>query len=170
MKIHKTQILQLLNVAACLEYAQLERMIDLKQTTLDTILTQMHKAGKLFRRGDRIAASEKLMTEYNTSRCAAMWVFVDFIRRADYYTAGEFPAVVCFFADGAEYEIIQVEPGQEIMVNKAVSATVEPPNRLVVITDTEQIGKLHIPNTAAYCTVDENGQVRYYKAKRGEAT
>ncbi len=162
--IHKIQILKLLHIAGVLEIPQLARLIDIRPDNLDTVLTQMQRAGKLVRSGKQIATDTKTLANTSPATAAVMWVFADFIRRTDYYyTAGEFPATVCFFADGAEYEIIPVEPGQENIVNRAVTGAESPPLRIVVITNTEQVGKLKIPNTAAYCMVGEDGQVRYFK-------
>ncbi len=165
LQIHKVQIQKLLSIAGVLELSQIARMVDIKQENLETIITQMQKAGRLFRSGSKIAADDKALANYSPPTIRSMWVFADFIHRTDYYTAGEFPAVVCFFADGVEYEIIPVEQGQENIVNRAVSKTEDPPLRLIVIDDKEQIGKLKIPGIAAYCLVDEDGTVQYFKEK-----
>ncbi len=164
-QIHKTQILKLLSIAGVLEIQQVRRMVDIKPDNFDTVLTQLHRAGKIIRKGDKIAIDETALANYSQSTVDAMTVFADFIGRCDYYTAGEFPTVVCFFTDGAEYEIIPVEQGNETIVNKAVSQVEKPPLRIIVINDREQISKLKIPGIAAYCIVGDDGKVQYYKAK-----
>ena len=165
-QIHKIQILQLLNIAGTLEVSRIDRLIDIKPGNMETVLTQMQKAGKIVRSGNRIALDSGALEDISLSSDAVMRVFSDFIHRSDYYTAGEYPAAVCFFADGEEYEIIYAEPGQENIIRKALSQTENPPLRLMIIQSADQIERLNIDNVAAYCMVDgEADEVRYYKMK-----
>ena len=48
-QIHKIQILQLLNIAGTLEVSRIDRLIDIKPGNMETVLTQMQKAGKIVR-------------------------------------------------------------------------------------------------------------------------
>ena len=111
-QIHKKQILHLLHIAGTLDVSRIERLVDIKPCNIETILTQMQKAGKIVRAGNSIALDTDALADISLSSDAVMRVFSDFIHRSDYYTAGEYPAAVCFFADGEEYEIIYAEPGQ----------------------------------------------------------
>ena len=165
-QIHKIQILHLLNITGILDVRRIERLIDIKPGNIETILTQMQKAGKIVRSGNHIALDIDALTDMSPASDAVMKVFSDFIRRSDYYTVGEYPAAVCFFADGEEYEIIYAENGQENIIRKAVSQTENPPLRLVIIQFAEQIERLNIDNVAAYCMVSaETDEVRYYRVK-----
>ncbi|MBR4000344.1 MAG: hypothetical protein IKI93_18600 [Clostridia bacterium] len=165
-QIHKIQILQLLNIAGTLEVSRIGRLIGIKPGNMETVLTQMQKAGKIVRSGNRIALDSSALEDVSPSSDTVMRVFSDFIHRSDYYTAGEYPAAVCFFADGEEYEIIYAEPGQENIIRKALSQTENPPLRLMIIRSADQIERLNIDNVAAYCMVDgETDEVRYYKMK-----
>lgn len=165
-QLHKIQILKLISLTGTLEVSRIGQLIDIKPENLETVLTQMQKAGKIVRAGNVIAAEEKALADASPTASSVMRVFSDFIRRADYYTAGDYPAAICFFADGEEYEIIHAEPGQENILCKALEKTESPPLRLVIIQDTGQIERLNIDNTVAYCMVDEEtDEVRYYKKK-----
>ena len=165
-QIHKIQILQLLNIAGTLEVSRIHRLINIKPGNMETVLTQMQKAGKIVRSGNRIALDSGTLTDISPSSDAVMLVFSDFIHRSDYYTAGEYPAAVCFFADGEEYEIIYAEPGQENIIRKALEKTENPPLRLVIIQSADQIERLNIDNIVAYCIVDgKTDEVKYYKMK-----
>lgn len=166
LQLHKLQITKLLSISGALEVAQLKRMLDIREENLETVLTQMKKSGRLIRNQNLVAESEEALSANTPAMRKSMWVFADMIRRAGYYTSGLYPAAVCFFEDGAEYEIIPVEAGQEAIINRA-AMTQAPPMRFIVIDDVAQIGQLHIDGVCAYCTVDPDGRVQYYRPTKG---
>lgn len=163
IQVHKFEIMKLLSIAGMIRYEQLCKLIDLNPDTLHSVLNQLHKSGKLIRKANCIGIDKDAIDNPDPQRTAAMWVFCDFIKRCEYYTAGEFPALVCFFADGNEYEILYASDGQENIICKAVDGGDEPPIRLIIIDTMEQIEKLPVPNTAAYCMVGRDGKVQYFK-------
>lgn len=86
-QIHKIQILQLINIAGTLEVSRIGRLIDIKPGNMETVLTQMQKAEKIVRSGNRIALDCGALEDVSPSSDAVMRVFSDFIHRSDYYTA-----------------------------------------------------------------------------------
>lgn len=164
-KFHKELIVKLLDIAGVITFEQLMRFTQLDKSVLSTVLTQLQRENRLIRSENMVASTIQKLENKRDGVIESMWVFTDFFPRVEYYTAGEYPAVVCFFADGAEYEIIYVPQGQEYIINKAVSSGDAPPKRLVVIESTKQIEKGSIPNLTAYCIVNADGHTIYYKRK-----
>lgn len=162
---HKEMIMKILNIAGVLTFAQLISFTKLSPSVLNTIITQLQRENRLIRSMDWVALSEDALENKRDGIVEVMWVFDDFLPRVDYFTPGEFPAVICFFADGAEYEIIYVPIGQEYIVSKSVSACDDPPKRLITIENTDQINKINIPNVSAYCITEPSGHTTYYKRK-----
>lgn len=94
----------------------------------------------------------------------AAWVLLDFIDRAEYHSASDFPVKIIFFADGELYEIVHVPNGQEALIGHALSAKEDGAGRRIVLVESpEQIGRVNIPYTSGFCTVDPDGSIRYYK-------
>ena len=90
-------------------------------------------------------------------------MLIDFIDKAEYHFAGDFPVKINFFADGELYEIIYVRHEDEILINQILSSDTKSEARRIVIIDApEQIEKINISNTAGFCTVTPDGAVCYY--------
>ena len=100
---------------------------------------------------------------------AALWVYADFSDRAEYHYAGEFPVKIMFFADATAFEIIYVPEDRETLINCASMKLDEDSKRIVIIETVEQIDKLDIPNTAAYCLVNlHSGEIQYFTTEDTE--
>ena len=162
---HKEMILKLLDIAGVLSFKQLLSFTKLSPSVLGTLITQLQRENRLIRSMEWIALSEEALENKRDGIEAVMWVFDDFLPRTDYFTAGEFPAIICFFADGVDYEIIFVPVGQEYIISKSVSEFDNPPKRLIVIENTDQIPHISIPNITAYCITEPSGKTNYYKRK-----
>ena len=111
-QIHKIQILQLLNIAGTLEVSRIGRLIGIKPGNMETVLRQMQKAGKIVRSGNRIALDCGALEDISPSSDTVMRVFSDFIHRSDYYTAGEYPAAVCFSQTARNTRSFTQNPGR----------------------------------------------------------
>ena len=162
---HKAMILKLLDIAGVLTLKQLLSLTKLTPSVLNTLITQLRREGRLIRSMEWVALSEEALQNRRDGMEDVMWVFNDFLPRTDYFTAGEYPASVCFFADGIDYEIIYVPIGQEYMISKSVTPCETPPKRLIVIENTDQIPNINIPNVTAFCLTDLSGKTLYYKRK-----
>lgn len=164
-RIHKYMIMKLLDIAGVLSFRQLLSLTKLSPSILNTLITQLQREKRLIRRMDWVALNEEALENRREEIEAVMWVFDDFLPRTDYFTAGEFPVKICFFADGVEYEIIYIPIDQEYIISKAISECKHPPKRLIVIENTDQISRISIPNISAYCITDSSGRTTYYKRK-----
>lgn len=70
-----------------------------------------------------------------------------------------------FIADGELYEVLYAAPGNDALLEHALSRqTNDAEKRIVIVEQSEQISQLSIPAVTAYCTVDmQNGAVQYFK-------
>lgn len=164
-RIHKEMIMKLLDIAGALTFKQLISFSKLSPSVLGTLITQLQREKRLIRCMDWVALSEEALENKRDGIEAVMWVFDDFIQRSDYFAPGEYPAIICFFADGVDYEIIYVPVGQEYIICKSVPECNNPPKRLITIENTDQIPKISIPNITAYCITEPSGKTNYYKRK-----
>lgn len=95
---------------------------------------------------------------------AAVWVLVDFIKDVEYHAAGDYPAKIIFFAGGEIYEIVEAVRGKEILLSRVLADSGGQASRyLVIVEEPEQISEIDIPNVSGYCTVSDEGEVRYYR-------
>lgn len=99
----------------------------------------------------------------NPSVTKALWVVADFADSLTYHTAGEFPVTLSFYADSDAYEVIHVPYGREALMNHALAQKEGAEKRLVIVDETEQIPRLSFPGAVAFCTVDDDGRVQYFK-------
>lgn len=158
-------IMKIMDIAGVLPFKLLLSLTRLTPSLLNTLITQLQREKKLIRSMEWVAISEEALENRREGIVEAMWVFDDFFQRIDYFTAGDYPAIVCFFADGVDYEIIYVPVGQEYIISKSVTSCDNPPKRLVTIENTDQIPKISIPNITAYCITEPSGKTNYYKRK-----
>ena len=158
-------IMKIMDIAGALPFKLLLSLTRLTPSLLNTLITQLQREKKLIRSMEWVALSEEALENRREGIVEAMWVFDDFFQRIDYFTAGDYPAIVCFFADGVDYEIIYVPVGQEYIISKSVTSCDNPPKRLVTIENTDQIPKINIPNITAYCITEPSGKTNYYKRK-----
>ncbi len=157
--------MKIMDIAGVLPFKLLLSLTRLTPSLLNTLITQLQREKKLIRSMEWVALSEEALENRREGIVEAMWVFDDFFQQIDYFTAGDFPAIVCFFADGADYEIIYVPVGQEYIISRSVPECDNPPKRLVTIENTDQIPKISIPNITAYCITEPSGKTNYYKRK-----
>lgn len=157
--------MKIMDIAGVLPFKLLLSLTRLTPSLLNTLITQLQREKKLIRSMEWVALSEEALENRREGIVEAMWVFDDFFQRIDYFTAGDYPAIVCFFADGVDYEIIYVPVGQEYIISKSVTSCDNPPKRLVTIENTDQIPKISIPNITAYCITEPSGKTNYYKRK-----
>lgn len=100
---------------------------------------------------------------------AAFWVLLRFGQQVEYHTRADYPAQLFFFSEGAEYEIVYVPYGNEVMTT-AVFAHREPDDThfLVIVESPEQIESLDIPQADWFCTVSPDGTVQRYIQEESE--
>jgi hypothetical protein len=157
-----TELLRVITIYKSVTLEQVLRLYPGKREKTRTILKNLVRQGRAAQDADGIVTAAETGDAPDTEMIAAFWVLLDFIDRAEYHTAGEFPVKICFFADAEIYEIIYVRYGQEALVSHALHGD-DPPRRIVIVADTAQIESVNISNTSGYCTVAGDGEITYYK-------
>lgn len=135
-----------------------------KLNTVKMLLRRYAREQRLFLSKDESLVSADSEMPENSNLTRAFWVLLDFIDKAEYHTAGIFPVLICFFADGELYEIIHVPYGQEAMISVALTKTEkEPSKRILLLDELNQMANIRIDNIAGYCLVTPEGTVSYYQ-------
>jgi hypothetical protein len=155
------ELLRVVSTYKSVTAEQLLRLFPGKEGKVRTILTQLEKQGRIVSNAGVVTVPDNSDAP-DREMIASVWVLLDFIERAEYHTAGEFPVKICFFADAEVFGIIYAAPGKEALISRAMTGA-DPPRRLVIVEDVAQIERIHIANTAGYCAVSPGGEVCYYK-------
>ncbi|MDD4509469.1 MAG: DUF5697 family protein [Oscillospiraceae bacterium] len=148
----------------CLRRAQLLRMYPGKEDKIINLLAYFVKQGRAFYHEAADCYCDSADTVIDTEMLAALWVLADFMEQVEYHGADEMPVKLVFFADGEVYEVVCVPPDKAaLMTHALVGKEDQIGKRLVIIELPEQIDTLNIPGAAAYCIVDAEGRIQYFK-------
>lgn len=159
-----TSILRDITMYQALREGQLMRLYPGKQDKVKNLLAYLLRQGRICQSGDLYCAGQKQAENVDQGMLAAVWVLVDMIDQVEYHSAGDYPAKIIFFADGAVYEVIHAAPGKEALISHILSEVKEEPSKYIVLVDKlEQIEEFQIPNASGYCTVSPEGEVQYYQ-------
>lgn len=154
----------------CIRHEQIYRLYpDKDKAVMDNLLFYLTKQGRIFydQPADIFCDSPDL--EVDREMLAALWVLADFADRAEYHSPDDFPTKIIFFADGETYEIICVPPDKEALIEHALSQSGEEDGRRIfIVEDAEQIARLRVSGSAAFCTVTDTGEIQYFKQKQEE--
>ena len=151
----------------CIRREQVYRLYPYKdKKVLDNLLTYLARQGRIFYDPQTDIYYDSPDFETDRVMLAALWVLADFADRVEYHSPDDFPTKILFFSSGETYEILYISPEKEALVEHALAPSGEEDGkRLLIIEDMEQIARLHIPNTAAFCTVSDTGEIQYFKQK-----
>lgn len=148
----------------CLLKRQLLRLYPGKEGQIENLLQYLVRQGRIFFHEERDCYYDSGDFTTDFEMIAAVWVMLDFIDRVEYHAPDDLPVKIIFFADGEVYEIICVPPDKAALICHALSGKEEQMGkRLIIVESAEQIETLDIPNTAAFCIVDAEGGVQYFK-------
>ena len=144
---------------------QLLRLFPEKESKIENLLSILSKEGRIQYEPETEMYHDGTEESPGYAMRSALWVLADFIDKAEYHSAADFPSTLIFFAEGQLYEVIYVEPDKEALIEHALLMTEHDAEKRIVIVDTaEQIGRLSIPDVTAFCTVDmQTGTVQYFK-------
>jgi len=160
------ELIRIISLYKSLTCGQVFRLFPGKEEAIRNLLTRFIKQKRIVYNPNtgHISANEEYDGNPDSGMIAAFWVLLDFIDKADYHTASDYPVKISFFSDGELYEIVHVPHEQEIMMNHAMAAKEkEPPKRLIVVENPEQMSETDIPGAIAFCMVSPEGKVNYYK-------
>ncbi len=161
-----TELLRVISEYRTLLAEQVYRLFPGHGSAVKSVLNHLVSQGRIIydADGDRYSVNEECDAKTDRSMLLAFWVLLDFIDKAEYHFAADFPVKISFFGDGEMYDIIHVPSGQEVLLNHAMSGLPDDSSRRIILIDRQaQIKDISIANTAGFCTVDENGGVCYYK-------
>ena len=162
---HLSEITRLLSMYHALSLPQFGRLYpELTDRKLRLLLGRLEKAGRLAFVPDRELILYSKECVPNPSTLAAFWVLLDFREDVTYHTASDFPVALTFYTQSDAYDVIHIPEEKEMHMNHALSAYKEDsPRRIAIVDHSRQIPLLHIPGTAAFCTVTPDGKVQYYR-------
>lgn len=160
------ELVRTISLYKSLTCGQVFRLFPSKEKAIKNLLTHLIRQKRVVYNPntERISANEEYDEHPDSGMIAAFWVLLDFIDDAEYHTASNYPVKISFFSCSELYEIVYVPHEQEIMMNHAMAAKEEePPKRLVVAENPDQMSRIDIPGMIAFCIVSPEGKVNYYK-------
>ena len=89
---------------------------------------------------------------------------LDLCENPEHNMSADYPSKLRFSKDGEVYDVCVIEEGKENTVNVFYNKfSDESGNYLVVVDTKEQIPKINFDGIMAFCVVDEDGKIRYYR-------
>lgn len=158
-----SELLDMVSVYGALYQQQILGMYPEDKERILKILVYLVRQGRLlYDRNTDIYCVPGAEKKKDSELMLSFGILLDFARQVSYHTASDFPVQITFLANDELYEIIYAENGKEIILNHACSKLDPAAKRILRIDTLEQVQKLIIPNTIAYCIVDDTGNVNYY--------
>lgn len=166
------RLLKLITTYHALQYEQVLQFFIRNRASMKALITSLIKQGRIYYDQDRdlLCDTPEASNSPDYGMIAAIWVLLDFKETVVYHTSGEFPVKLHFFSRDEAYEVIYVNPGQEVLINHVVaSLPAKDTNRLVILESEQQAAQVNIDGIAAFCLVSPEGTVNYYtkQKKRG---
>ena len=167
-QIYRKEATELLRDLTTYHYIHRDQVLRLypgKESKIENLLAYFTRQSRIFFDKDTGLYHDGTEASPDRSLLASLWVLIDFIEKVEYHSAVDFPAMLVFVADGELYEVLHIPEDKEAMMEHTMAQQgSDAEKRIVIVDDPEQIGRLFIPNTVAYCTVDmEKGTVCYYR-------
>ena len=167
-QIYRKEAAELLRDLTTYHYMYRDQVLRLypgKESKIENLLSHFTRQGRIFYNKDLDMYHDGTEAAPDISMLAAIWVLIDFIEKAEYHSAVDFPAALVFVSEGELYEVIHVPLDKEALMEHAMAQQgSDAEKRIVVVEDARQIAHLSIPHTTAYCTVDmKTGKVQYFK-------
>lgn len=167
--IQQEEIHRLLAMYLQLSTAQLQRFFpNLNEQRILSLIRRQQKKGRLLYdpKNEMVQYSRDISPPAGLQQ--AVWVLLDFFPAVTYHTISTYPFLLTFYTSTEAYDVAYIPPGQEMILNRILSAPPpEAPRRLVIVADLEQISMLTIPSLSAYCEVHPDGTVNYYRIENG---
>lgn len=159
------EIVRFLSLYRVLALPQLEALFpNLSPDKLMLLLHRLEKSGRILLDKESELVKLPCGCESAESTIAAIWVLMDFFSAVTYHCASDFPVVLTFYTDTDAYDVIHIPEEKELLMNHALSALKEDaPRRLVIINDVKQIPLLSFPGISAFCIVEPDGKVQYFR-------
>lgn len=159
------ELLRVLSMYGPMPQEQFLQLFPGNTSAVENMITRLRKSLRIAIAPDGCLSLAPADGSPNPDVLKAVWVLISFGDKVIYHTVSDFPTTLTFFSESEVYEVVVVHPGQEPMMNHAFWCLNDevPPRRIVVLDDPAQAQNLHICNTAAFCTVAEDGKVNFFK-------
>lgn len=135
--------------------------------TLLRLINNLVKQNRVYIDKDKkvISSTEKGLYDFDISLINCFWVLLDFIDDISFHSISDYPSKIIFFTGDDVYDILYIPEHQEHIAQQLTLKQNTPYDnkKIIVIENEEQIKKLNIPLTLAYCTVNADGEIIYYK-------
>ena len=154
------KIVELIGEYGALQMEQLQRYFSIEDTQMEKIIRKLVKKGRL------VSDKENgYIKAYDEGLAQCFWVVLDLKENIEFPAGGGYPLLIAVYADGEAYEIYSCKKGDEMFLCHVIERLQEKVQGkvLIVLEDTEQIGKLQGIN-CIFCTVSREGEVRYYES------
>lgn len=162
------ELLRVITTYHALQYEQVLRLFARNRDSMKSLITSLIKQGRIYHDKETGLLCDRpdsaASPDYGT--IAAFWVLLDFKKALIYHTSGDFPVKLHFFSQDEVYDIIYVELEQEALMNHIFESIPSDANRLIILESIEQSNRIEIEGVIAYCIVDSNGTVSYYKKQQ----
>lgn len=162
------KILRLISTYHTLRYEQVLKLFPKNDDSLKALITNLIKQGRIYHDTDHqlLCDSKESALSPDYGMIAAFWVLLDFKKTVMYHTSGDFPVKLCFFSNDEVYEIVYAASGQEVLLNHVMETIPSNgANRLIILESESQANLLSIERVIAFCLVDADGTVSYYRKK-----
>ncbi len=168
-----TGLLRIISMYPGLSEEMLCQFYPAKKEKIPAVLSGLQKQGRICisnREGSRSRGEyflgRKAESSSDNGLIRSVWVLLDFIEKAEFYSAGEFPVKVIFFVDGEMYEVVYAAKGQEPLILHLLNQTKEGSGkRIVLLDEPEQAVLFGAAGVSGFCTVSPEGKVQYYKIR-----
>ena len=163
-----TEAIEVLDLISTYKVLRLEQILKTIRNKEDTVKKAIIR---LLQRQDRIyvydeicSVQEKWIKHFDKGIITAFWILLDFWDDIIFNSTATYPAKIDFITPSDSFDIIVAEKGQEKMLNvfygKVRDKTIK---HLVAVEDEEQMAKLTFDGISAFCIVDKDGCVSYYR-------
>ncbi len=158
-------VLEIISMYKVLKLEQLYGIIKNKEKQVQqSIIRLLEKEERVFIHDDIASSVEKWSKSFDKGIITAFWILLDFWEDVLFNAISAFPAKIDFITNDDAYDIIVAEKGQENILNTFYTRNVDNTiKHLVAVENEEQMYKLTFPGIAAFCIVDDAGNISYYK-------
>lgn len=161
-------VLEIITTYKVLKLEQLYSVIRNKEKQVQqSVIRLLEREERLYIHEDIASSTEKWSNGFDKGLITAFWILLDFWDDVLFNDISAFPAKIDFITNDDAYDIIVAEKGQESILNtfykRHIDNTVK---HLVAVESEEQMYKLDFPGIAAFCIVDDDGNISYYQEQR----
>ena len=118
-QIYRKEAAELLRDLTTYHYMRRDQILRLypgKESKMENLLAYFTRQSRIFYDKDTDLYQDGTESIPNQSMLVALWVLIDFIEKAEYHSAVDFPAALVFVAEGELYEVMHIPSEKEAMM------------------------------------------------------